>query len=500
MKNLIFNSNNNSNDNFNDNSDNSNNINMESSSFIENSTYIEKINNIFIKNIKIIDVVNDKEYYSDILIENNVLKAIGKNIPLPTDDKKLKKLKDKLNENNENNDRKIKIKKNFILIDGNGLVAAPAFTDIHVHLREPGDEQKEDIKSIKASAFHGGVTSVFSMPNSNPCVDKDFLVKYILLRASQENFKIYPVAAITRNLEGQEITEFGLLKQAGAIALSDDGKCVQDSKLMYEAMKYAAQFQIPLILHEEDYRFSQNCDAHEGYYSAKLGLDGMSSLSEEIIIARDILLAQKTKVKLHITHISSKGSVELIKEAKQKGINISCDVTPHHIFFNDSFLENYNTNFKVNPPIRSEQDKEALIEGLKSGVIDAIASDHAPHLLEEKNTTFKQAAFGVTGLETLFSACYTQLCKNKGFKISKLISLMSYLPRKIFGLNFKNISNENIGKKIDLVLIDTKSKIKITNDFFFSKSLNSPFLGMQLDSEIICTINNGKIVYLKNGF
>jgi dihydroorotase len=432
----------------------------------------EEIKNIFIKDINIINDETGIEQKSNILIENNILKAISPELNIPSIE--------------------------FTIINGRGLKAVPAFTDIHTHLREPGNEDEETIGSAKLAAFRGGVTTVFSMPNTNPCIDTDYLINFISMRAKQEKFDVFPVAAMTKNLDGLKMTEIGLLKKAGAIALSDDGRCVQDSRLMYEIMKYSEEMQLPLILHEEDYNFSKTGFVNEGYYSAKLGLDGILSLSEELMVLRDIFLAKKSKAKIHITHVSSKKSIELISIAKNDGVNITCDITPHHLFFNDSCLESFDTNFKVNPPIRSEEDRQAIIDGVKTGIIDAIASDHAPHLAIEKNTTLKCAAYGVIGLETLFSASYTILCKNEGVSLSRLIELTCTGPRKIFNLNQNNIDSASIGKKIDIALIDTKIKRKINSGCFFSKSNNSPFAGKVLNSDVVCTINKGKIVYLRN--
>lgn len=445
--------------------------------------------NILIKNVKILEPDEENGNFYDILIENNTIKKISPGINLTETGKS----KDSSPKNN-----KITLENSLLTIEGLGLTASPAFTDMHVHLREPGNEDKEDISSAKRAAFHGGITTVFSMPNTKPCIDRDFMVKYLLCRAAQEDFKIYPVAAMTKGLEGIDIAELGLLRSAGAVAVSDDGRCVQDAKLMYEIMKYASQLQIPLILHEEDYSFSRSGCVHDGFYSTKLGLDGISSLSEELIIARDIMLAEKSHAKIHITHVSSKKSIDLIRRAKENNINVTCDVTPHHICFNDSCLEEYDAVFKINPPIRSEEDRQAIINGLKSGVIDAIASDHAPHLELEKNTTFKEAAFGVTGLETLFCATYTELVKKENFKISELVHLINEAPRKIFGLECLRFSDKYKNKNVDIVLIDLESRRKISKSFFFSKNTNSAFIGKELYSDIICTINNGRLVYLND--
>lgn len=379
------------------------------------------------------------------------------------------------------------------LLNAGGFTCSVSFTDMHAHLREPGDEEEEDINSGINSALKGGITAMCCMPNTKPAVDNPHLVSFIKMKAAKSGFNIYPAAAITKGLNGLEITDFGVLKSAGAVAFSDDGSCVQDAKLMYEIMRYAKHHDALLILHEEDYSFSAAGAMHEGFYSTKLGLDGISPLSEEIIIARDIMLAEKTGAKVHITHVSSKKSVDMIKNAKEAGVNITCDVTPHHIFFNDSSLENYNTNLKVNPPIRGPEDQEALIAGLKAGAIDAIASDHAPHLDCEKNTTFIKAANGTVGLETLFKASYTKLCIEENLDFLQFLKLISTGPSRIIGQEPGKIST---GSTADIAIVDTKNQEIFDAKNMFSKSKNSAFDGIKLYGKIICTIKNGKIVFL----
>lgn len=443
--------------------------------------------NILIRSGKIINPVTANEYISDIYIEEGIIKEISKDIKTGLDiDADISKTKE--------GNAPIKQFNDLIQIDASKYLITPGFTDMHVHLRDPGDEDEENIESGIKAALKGGITSVVCMPNTNPPLDKEYLIKYIVDKSSILDFEIFPVAAITKKLAGMEMTEFGLLKNAGAVAFSDDGFCIMDSKLMYEVMKYAKQVNLPLILHEEDTNFSKFGFVNDGFYSTMLGLNGISTLSEELIIARDIMLAKKTKAKIHITHVSTKNSLELIKKAKEEEMNITCDVTPHHIYFNDSALVDYNTNFKVKPPLRSEEDQQAIIDGIKHGLIDAIASDHAPHLKSEKNTTFMDAAFGVIGLETLFKASFTKLCKVEKLNLSKLIQLLTIGPSKILNLNKNQIKT---GNKADIAIIDLEQSKKVSENDFISKSKNSPFIGENLYSEVICTINNGKIDFVK---
>ncbi len=427
---------------------------------------ISENKDMIIKDARIIDPYSNKDYKSSILIKNGYIKKIGKNIkPLG----------------------------NMVEIDAKKAIVCPGFIDMHVHLRDPGEEDKEDIESGVKSALAGGFTAIASMPNTRPPVDCPSMVQYVLGQARKNDYNIMVVAAMTKNLEGKQLTEMGLLLENGAVAFSDDGKGVADSRLMYEIMRYCKQFSSLLILHEEDHGFSQDGLMHEGYWSNRLGLEGISPLSEEIMIGRDIMLAKRTGARIHLTHLSSKGSVDMVRKAKGEGLDITCDVTPHHIFFNHSFLKTFNSSFKVKPPLRGEEDQAALIEGLKDGTIDAIASDHAPHLLEEKNTTFNDARFGAIGMETAFKAAYTRLCIGESMDIGSIIRLMTSGPSGILGLGKMPIGE---GRKANLTIIDTGIQEKVGKKFF-SKSINCPFIGHELYSDVVYTINNGKLSYIR---
>ncbi len=447
---------------------------------------INELNNkaeVLIKDSSILDPISGKTRVSDILVKDGLIRSVDKfldaGILQPAE--KNASGSDKVN---------ISSKDNLIIIDAKGFVATTSFFDMHVHLRDPGNEDEEDIESGINAAFHGGISALCCMPNTDPPLDRDYMIQYITGKARKLDFNIFPVAAMTKKMEGLEITDFGLLKESGAIALSDDGFCVQDAKLMYEIMKYSRQFDIPLILHEEDYSFSRYGLMHEGYYSSKLGLEGISSLSETLMVQRDIELAKKTKARVHFTHLSSKESVELIKKAKEDGTDITCDVTPHHLCFDDSSLNGYNAIFKVNPPLRSNHDRQALVDGIKNGIIDTISSDHAPHLETEKNTTIKNAANGVTGMETFFSSSYTQLCSKENFQLQELIKILAHKPYKILGLKPPAIMP---GEKAEITLIDTGRDVKVCKEFFSSKSANSAFIDKNLKGFIFAAINGKKI-------
>jgi len=426
-----------------------------------------KEKNILIKGGRVIDPEKKKGSAVDIFIKDGIVEKIDKNI--------------------------VAAGGGTEVIDAAGLVVSPGFVDMHVHLRDPGFEDKETVESGALAAVKGGITTVACMPNTNPPIDSEHAVKYIMEKSQDVACRVLPVAAMTKGQKGRSITEMGLLSQVGAVGFSDDGKCVADSRLMYEIMRYSIQFGLPLILHEEDLRMSECGLVHEGKYSTILGLEGISRLSDDLMIARDLMLAERSGAKIHITHLSTAGGVEMIGKAKKKGIDITCDVTPHHLFFDDSVLTSYNTNFKVKPPIRSSEDREALVEGVKSGVIDAVASDHAPHLDTEKNTTFKEAEFGTIGLETLFSASFTKLCLKENMSLPDLIALITCGPAKILNIDAGKIEK---GKTANITIIDNQAEKSIKREDFISKSKNSAFIGQKLSGKIVYTISKGKLAYV----
>lgn len=421
---------------------------------------------ILIKNGSIADAQKGRIYRGDLYIKDGIIEDIKDVIEID--------------------------KKEVIIIDARGLTVMAGLVDMHVHLRDPGLEDRETIESGASAALAGGITSMVCMPNTSPVLDSPSLIKYVISRGKDTGCSIYPVAAMTAGLEGKNIAEMGLLSEAGAIGFSDDGKAVADSKLMFEIMRYSKQFGKPLILHEEVRSFSEHGLMHEGKYSTKLGLEGISRLSDDLMIGRDIVLAGICGARIHITHISTSGAVEMIRKAKQDGIDITCDVTAHHLFFNDSHLESFNTNLKVKPPIRDVRDQKALIEGVADGTIDAIVSDHAPHLDTGKNTTFKLAEFGTIGLETLLAASYSVLCRDKKIGFEKVAGLLGPGPAKISGLNAGIIRK---GMRADIAVADLEAGYRVKKEDIRSRSKNSAFIGQKLYGKIIYTISNGKIVY-----
>jgi len=382
----------------------------------------------------------------------------------------------------------------FKIVDASRMVVAPGFIDMHVHLRQPGQEDKETIKTGSLAAAKGGFTSIACMPNTNPVNDSRDVTEFILSEAKRSAvINIMPIAAITRGLCGEEITDMADLHDAGAIAFSDDGHPVENSLVMRRALEYSRLIDTLIIDHCEDRQLSSGGIVHEGTYSLKLGINAIPASAEEIMVARDIILAKETKTRIHIAHLSVKGSVDLLKWAKQQGIQVTAEVTPHHLFLTDASLENFDTNLKVNPPIRSEQDTEALIQAIKEGWIDAFATDHAPHTPDDKDVELDQAPFGINGLETAVSLFLDKLVNKNVISLEKFIAMISTNPAKILGL--ENKGKIRVGADADLTLLKLHQDVAVDTSQFLSKSRNNPFDGWKLKGGPVMTIVSGKIVY-----
>jgi len=378
------------------------------------------------------------------------------------------------------------------VIDAAGMWVVPGLVDLHVHLREPGREDKETIKSGLQAAAAGGFTTVACMPNTNPVLDEESKIRYVVQRGEGCPCHVYPIGSITKNLDGEHLSPFGEMIRAGAKAFSDDGKSVYRSNIMRNALNYSKSFNVPILSHCEDPDLADKGHMNESNVSTRLGIRGIPSISEEVIVARDIMLAEYTEARLHICHVSTAGSVQLIRWAKKRGVQVTCETCPHYFVFTDEDLETYDTHKKMNPPLRTPYDKEAVVAGIEDGTIDIIVSDHAPHCAEEKDVEFNAAAFGVIGLETSLGAAITYLVKKEVISPSGLVEKMSVIPNRIFNLEGGSLSQNAVA---DVTIIDPDATWKVDPSYFYSKSRNNAFDGMELTGLARWTILGGKVVY-----
>lgn len=414
---------------------------------------------ILIKNGRVVDPANNIDDVRDILIDGAKISKVEKGINSGADN----------------------------TIDASGKIVIPGLVDMHVHLREPGREDKETIFTGTRAALRGGVTSMLAMPNTSPCIDSAEnieLLKNIIRKTAAAN--VFICGAITKNRLGKELSDITGLEKFGAIAISDDGASTDSDEIMYEAMLLAKKKNMLVLCHSEDKALSNNGVVNLGFTSTRLGLRGISRESEYKRVERDINLAEKTGARLHITHISCAESIELIKNAKKKGLKVTADVTPHHIALTDEAVLTYDPNFKMNPPLRGKSDLEAIKQALKDGTIDAIASDHAPHTENEKEIEFDRAEFGVIGLETELAVTITA----SGLSWPEIVKKLSLNPSRILGINKGTLS---AGSDADIVIVSPDKEWVVKREFFVSKSKNSAFLNRTLKGAVECTIHNGKI-------
>jgi dihydroorotase len=380
------------------------------------------------------------------------------------------------------------------LIEAKGLVVCPGLIDMHVHLREPGREDAETIASGTAAAARGGFTGVACMPNTEPPNDSASVTEFILEEAAKHGVaRVYPIGAISKGRKGQELAEIGELVAAGCVGISDDGSPVSSAGLMRRAMEYATMFDIPVIPHCEELSLSQGGVMHEGLVSTQIGLQGIPGIAEAVEVTRDILLAEFTGARLHLCHLSAGESVRALREAKARGVKVTAEVTPHHLALTEDAVRGFNTNTKMNPPLRAAEDQAALREALADGTIDCIATDHAPHALAEKEQEYDYAPFGVTGLETCLGVVLTELYHGKVLTLAQIVERMSVAPARILGLKGKGTLAP--GTEADVTLLDPEREWVAEAKAMASKSKNSPFLGWELKGAPVMTIVGGKVVW-----
>ena len=422
---------------------------------------------VLIKNAYLVDPQVNLNTQSDLLIEDGKISKIDTSI------------KDKVDE----------------VFDFKNLVIVPGLADVHVHLREPGREDEETVQTGIAAGMNGGFTALCCMPNTEPAIDCAEVVTFVKDRAANSLVDVYPIGAVTKKREGKELALLGEMYEAGVVGFSDDGDPVSTSKIMKYALEYSSMFDLPIIEHCEDKSLTENGVMNESVNSTKFGLPPHPSLAEVIIALRDIAILKYTGGKLHLAHISAKETVDVLRQAKKDGLNITGEVTPHHFSLTDEAVASYDTNTKVNPPLRTEEDVDALISALKDGTIDIIASDHAPHSIEEKEWEYIYAPFGMIGLETSVGLTLTKLYHNKILSLDEIIFKMSINPRKIFKLKEAIIKPDSLA---NLSILDLDKEWIVDKFSFKSKSINTPFHGWKLKGKSVGVINNSKFFFEDN--
>jgi dihydroorotase len=421
--------------------------------------------NLLIKGGRVIDPSQGLDDTLDIVVENGVVKEIGKGLAAPTGAE---------------------------TIDASGTYVVPGLIDMHVHLRDPGLEYKEDIVSGTRAAVAGGFTSLACMPNTKPAIDNKTVASYIITKAKTEGFcNVFPVGTITQGMHGDRLAEMGELKEAGCVAVSDDGKPVTNSELMRRALEYANGIGILVISHAEELELVGEGVMNEGFTSTELGLKGIPRVAEDIATVREIMLAEYVGAPVHIAHVSTAGSVRIIREAKARGVKVTCETAPHYFTLTDDAVRGYNTNAKMNPPLREAADVAAIKQGLKDGTIDCIATDHAPHHLDEKDLEFNEALNGIIGLETSLPLSLG-LVREGVLTLQQLVEKMSCNPSKILGVNRGSLK---AGSVADITLIDPDKAWTVAAEQLASKSKNSPWLGETMTGAAAATVVAGKVVF-----
>lgn len=420
---------------------------------------------LLIKNGRLIDPATERDGIADVLVEDSSIAAIGENLTADGAE----------------------------LFEAGGMVVAPGFLDIHVHFREPGLEHAETIETGSKAAAAGGFTRVCCMPNTEPVNDSATVTGYILEQARRAGIiKVHPIGAITQGSAGEELAPIGTLRDAGVVAISDDGKPVMNARVMRRAMEMARSFGLTVVQHCEDLNLSSGGDMHEGVESVRRGLRGIPSCSEDVMVARDLLLAGLTGARYHVAHLSTRNSVAMVRHAKAQGVPVTCEVTPHHITFADEHSIPYDSNFKMKPPLRSAADIDALIEGIVNGTVDAIATDHAPHTGYQKMQEFERCPFGITGLETALALALERLVHSGKISMLRLVELFTTGPARVFGLDCGRLA---AGGAADITVFDPELVWKYDVNQSLSKSKNSPFHKKQFRGGPVATIVDGKMVW-----
>lgn len=425
----------------------------------------KSIKNLLIRGARFIDPSQSLDQHGDLVIENGMISRLGSNLTAP---------------------------QNFEMLDGRDLVVSPGWCDMHVHFREPGREDKETIATGCAAATAGGFAAACPMPNTSPAMDNREIVESVIKKSQDTMVDVYPIAAATKGREGKELSEMAELVEAGAVAFSDDGCAIATAELARRAMEYANMLGVPIIEHAEDAALDDRGAMNESMFSTKLGLPGMPTVAEDIIVARDILLAEYTGARVHIAHLSSARALDLIRWGKQRGFSVTCEVTPHHFTLTDAAVatSNYDTNTKMNPPLRSARDLEAIIAGLQDGTIDVIATDHAPHSIEEKDTEFAATPFGITGLETALGLIMTRLVKPNLLSLNDAIAKVTLAPRKILNLPAVQIKE---GQPANLTFFSPAKTWTVDKTKTYSKSRNTPFHGWELTGKVFGVYNKQRL-------
>jgi dihydroorotase len=421
---------------------------------------------LLIRGGRVLDPANSVDAVQDVLLQDGKIARLGAQLAAP---------------------------EGTTVVDAAGKVVCPGFIDMHVHLREPGHEYKETVATGTRAAAAGGFTAVCCMANTSPVNDNRSITDYILAKARSEGIvRVYPIGAVTRGLEGKELAELAELAEAGCVAFSDDGKCVMNAELYRRAMEYTLPFAAPVISHAEDHMLSRGGAMHEGVVSTELGLRGIPAAAEDIVVARDILLAELTGAHVHIAHLSTAGAVRLVRDAKARGVRVTAEVTPHHLVLTDEAVRSWDSNTKMAPPLRTKHDTEALVEALADGTIDCVATDHAPHAVADKEGEFDRAANGIVGLETAFTVLHDRLVRSGVLPLAALVARLSRDPARLLNLPGGSLT---VGAAADVTLLDPEAPVTIDPARFASKSRNTPFGGWTATGAPWKTIVGGKIVW-----